>query len=76
MGLLLPLLHRLFVRKMTVVLLNGIYLRPPAFFFFGGVGGFLFCVINLNLEIFKKSSYDLFDFKKNILGFSIFVFLN
>jgi len=75
MGLLLPLLHRLFVRKMTVVLLNGIYLRPPAFFFFWG-GGFLFCVINLNLEIFKKSSYDLFDFKKKILGFSIFVFLN
>jgi len=75
MGLLLPLLHRLFVRKMAVVLLNGIYLRSPPFLLGGGVL-FLFCVINLNLEIFKKSSHDLFHLKKKILGFSIFVFLN
>ena len=45
--------------------------RNSASIYSGGV--FLFCVINLNLEIFKKSSYDLFDFKKNI--FWVFLFL-
>jgi hypothetical protein len=45
---------------------------PPLHFFWGV---FLFCAINLSLEIFKKCSYDLFDFFLN-LGFSIFVFLN
>jgi hypothetical protein len=46
---------------------------PPLFTFFFWV--FLFCAINLSFKIFKKCSYDLFDFFLN-LGFSIFVFLN
>ena len=33
---------------------------PPLFTFFFWV--FLFCPINLSLKIFKKCSYDLFDF--------------
>jgi len=43
---------------------------PPTFFW----GVFLFCAINFSLEIFKKCSYDLFDFFLN-LGFSIFCVL-
>ena len=74
MGLLLPLLLHLFVQKMTVVLLNGIYLRlPPLFLLFFWV--FLFCPINLSLKIFKKCSYDLFDFFKKKSGFFYFCVL-
>ena len=74
MGLLLPLLLHLFVQKMTVVLLNGIYLRSPPLFLLFFFWVFLFCAINLSFKIFKKCSYDLFDFFLN-LGFSIFCVL-
>jgi hypothetical protein len=61
---------------MAVVLLNGIYLRPPLFSLWGwGGGGFLFCAINLNLEIFKKCSYDLFYFLKTNSRFFYFCVL-
>jgi hypothetical protein len=44
---------------------------PPSTFFWGV---FLFCAINLSLEIFKKSSYNLFDFFFKS-GFSYFCVL-
>jgi hypothetical protein len=76
MGLLLPLLLHVVHAKDGSGLLNGIYLRsphPPPFTFF--FGGGLFGAINLSLEIFKKCSYDLFDFFYKKIGFFYFCVL-
>jgi len=48
---------------------------PFTFFFGGGGGGGVFCGINFCLEIFKKCSYDLFDFFYKKTGFFYFCVL-